>query len=115
MVDVSTVRISEAPGGKCRLLEVPICECAMRGSLALHYARLTSAHTNQAPLSTVIVSKQGSSRCRRDIAFSRAHLAKNAMGAIPPPHPTQLTSSGTKQASLSTVSMSKQGVFEAPE
>ena len=29
-------------------------------------------------------------RCRHDIAFSRAHLAKHAMRAIPPPHPTQL-------------------------
>jgi len=48
MVDVCTVRISEAPGGEYRLLEVPICEYAMRDSLALHYARLTSSRTKQA-------------------------------------------------------------------
>ena len=59
MVDVYTVRISEAPEGEYRLLEVPIYEYAMRGSLALHYARRTSSRTKQAPLSTVIVSKQG--------------------------------------------------------
>ena len=40
MVDVSTVRISEAPGGECRLLEVPICECVMRGSLAMYYGEV---------------------------------------------------------------------------
>ena len=56
-VDVSTVRISEAPEGEYRLLEVPSCEYAMRGSLALHYARLMSSRTEEASLSTV--SKQG--------------------------------------------------------
>ena len=59
MVDVYTVRTSEAPESEYRVLEVPICEYAMRGSLALNYARLTSSRTKQAPLSTVIVSKQG--------------------------------------------------------
>ena len=59
-------------GGEYRLLDVPICECAMRGSLALHYARLTSSCTKQASLSTAIVLKRKSSRCRRDIAFSRS-------------------------------------------
>ena len=59
MVDVSTVRISEAPGGEYRLLEFPICEYAIRGSLALHYARITPSRTKQASLSTVTVLKQG--------------------------------------------------------
>ena len=59
MVDVSTVRISEAPGGEYRLLEISICEYSMRGSLALHYDRPTSPRNEQASLSTVIVSKQG--------------------------------------------------------
>ena len=47
------------PGGEYCLLEVPICECGMRGSLALHYARLTSSRTKQASLSTAIVLKRG--------------------------------------------------------
>ena len=55
-----------------------------------------------------------SSRCRRDIAFSRAHLAKNAMRATPPPHPTQLGSPRTKNIPISTVTVSKQGIFEVP-
>ena len=59
MVDVFTVRISEAPGGQYRLLEVSICEYAKRGSLALHYAQLGSPRTKQASLSTAIVQKQG--------------------------------------------------------
>ena len=59
MVDVLTVRISEASGGECRLVEVPICEYAMRGSLALHYARITSSRTKQASLSTATVQNQG--------------------------------------------------------
>ena len=58
MVDVYTVRISEAPGGEYRLLEVLIFEYAMRSSLALDYARLTSPRTKQASLSTVMVLKQ---------------------------------------------------------
>ena len=55
MVDVSPVRISEAPGDEYRLLEVPICENAMRGSLALHYARLRSSRTKTIPIPTAIV------------------------------------------------------------
>ena len=43
-----------------------------------------------------------SSRCRRDIAFSRAHLAKNAMRATPPSHPTQFGSPRTKHILTST-------------
>jgi len=43
-----------------------------------------------------------SSRCRREIAFSRAHLAKNAMRATPPPHPTQLGSPRIKHIPIST-------------
>ena len=43
-----------------------------------------------------------SSRCRREIAFSRAHFAKNATRAIPQPHPTQLGSPRTKHISIST-------------
>ena len=40
MFDISTVRISEGPVGEHRLLEVPFCECAMRGSDRPHPALL---------------------------------------------------------------------------
>jgi len=96
MVDVSTVRISEAPGvniayWKSRFANTQ-CEAVWRCiTLGLHrhapnkhHFRRRSCHNRE------------SSRCRRDIAFSRAHLAKNAMQAIPPPHTTQLGSPRTK-------------------
>ena len=60
------------PGGEYCLLEVPICECAMRGSLALHYAWITSPCIKQASLSTAMVSNREPSMCRREIAFSEA-------------------------------------------
>ena len=43
--DISTVRILEAPRGEHRLLEVPICECAMRGSPLPHTTLLVSSCT----------------------------------------------------------------------
>ena len=43
--DISTVRISEAPGGEYRLLEVIFCECAMRGRPQPHPALLVSPCT----------------------------------------------------------------------
>jgi len=47
MVDVFTVRISEAPGGEYRLLEVPVCEYAMRGGPPPHPGLLRSPSTKK--------------------------------------------------------------------
>ena len=52
--------------------------------------------------------------CRRDIALSRAHLAKYAMRGSTPPHPTQPNCPITKEAPPSTVIVSKPGIFEVP-
>ena len=45
VVDISTVRISEGPGGEYRLLKVPYCEYAMRGSKRPHPVLIVSSST----------------------------------------------------------------------
>ena len=88
MVDISTVRISYSPGGKCRLFQVPFCEYAMRGSPGPHptllmFTDIKCSHAVMVDTSTVRISEgPGVSN-----AYSRSHFAntqcESTLGRIP--------------------------------
>jgi len=56
------VRISEGPGGKCRLFEVPFCEYAMQGGPGPHptllvFTDIKCLHAVMVDMSTMRISE----------------------------------------------------------
>ena len=104
------------PGGEYRLLEVPICEYAMRGSPRPHPTLLMSSNTKWAYAVTKDMFIAGISECPGvRIVYWRSHFANYAMRASRRPHPTLLVSSKTKWTYAVTVNMSIVGFSEGPE
>ena len=83
MMDISTVRISEAPGDEYRLFEVPIREYATRGSQRPHPALLVFSNTKWSYAATVDMLFVGISEAPGvDIAIWRSQFANTQCEAV---------------------------------
>ena len=114
-MNVATVRILEAPGGEYRLVEVPICECAMQGRKRPHPDLLVSSCTKWAYAVTMeLATVRILEALGVNIAYSRSQFAYCAMQGSKRPHPALLVYSCTRWAYAVTMHIATVRTLKAP-
>ena len=114
-VDVSTVRISEAPEVNIAYWRFQFCEYAMRGSQGPHPELLASSSTKWSYVAMFEISTMRILEAPGvNVAYSRTPICEYAMRGIQRPHPAMLMPTSTKWSYALKVDVSTVRISEAP-